>query len=106
MLIDSKKQIRYITNHIRSEHDSRTYMTVEQLKKFVDNLPDGYHIVGHKAFRGFDNIRFVGVTRNEETIHFDDKLAKQRLLLRIHFHYLKESSKKIIMNFLTAIQKR
>ena len=46
-----------------------------------------------------------GVTRNEEIINSYDKLDKQRLIFENKFHYLKASSKKIIITFLTEYNK-
>ena len=43
------------------------------------------HIVGDKAFRGYEKIWVPGVTTNIETNDFDDQLARQRLIVKNTF---------------------
>ena len=82
---DAKKKIRYITNHIGSDHDSRILRTSLNLLDFLNNLSQEMHIVGDKAFRGYEKIWVPEVTTNNETNYFDNQLKRQGLIVENTF---------------------
>ena len=82
---DAKKKIWYITKPYWFTYDSRILRTSLNLLDFLNNLHQEMHIVGDKAFRGYEKIWVPGVPTNIETNDFDNELARQRLVVKNTF---------------------
>ena len=81
--VDSKKRIRYLSNHLGSAHDSRVLRNSTSLINFMNNLNGDYKIVGDQAYRGYEHIVIPGITRYGEIPNYTEELAKQRLIVEI-----------------------
>ena len=76
-----------------SAHDSRVLRSSHFINNYIRNLHEGYHIVGDKSYRSFDNILIPGLSENNEIVNFTYELGCQIIRIQNCFGLFKNKFK-------------